>query len=50
MEISSLWNIEKVSLQVSIPIHTDNQASIHIAKIPSFDETTKHIGIRYNYI
>ena len=50
MEIRSRLNIEKVSLQGSIPIHADNQASIHMAKIPRFHERTKHIGIRYHYV
>jgi len=49
LEISSQLRTN-ISYQGSIPIHADNQASIHLAKISHFHERTKHIGIRYHYV
>lgn len=49
-EIGSQLNLETSLPQGSIPIHADNQASIHLANIPRFHERTKHIGIRYHYV
>ena len=50
LEICSRLNIKKFPAQKSIPVHADNQASIHLAKVPRFHERTKHIGIRYHYV
>ena len=43
-------NLNKTTLQGSIPIYADNQAAIHMAKVPRFHQRTKHIRIRYHYV